>query len=919
GEGTNSTGLYVNGAAPTNHGAIDVGWNNSNFNLRSYDVTRATIAYDGTTLTVTLKDLITNATVTQNYTIDIPATIGGNQAWVGFTAASGHFGAYQAIWNWTYTQKPSAPTVPNTPTGVAAAGGVGSVQLNWNNVNTALSYIVKYGTTAGGPYTTTVPAATNSANITGLTAGTPYYFIVTAINGVGESLASSEVNAVPVVASAPAAPTGLTASAGNHQVVLNWTAVGGATSYNVKYGTNPGGPYTTTLNVATVGTTISNLTNGTPYYFVVSALNANGEGINSTQASATPTASQMTLNYANGFPTSTGLTINGDAQVTGGKLLLTNNFGSLKSNVYATQQQDITGFTTTFDYKVDGTWPLGDGFTFVIQRAGVNASGVGGGGLGYGTDHTGGTGGIANSLAIKFDLYDNQGEGTNSTGMYLNGAAPTNVGAIWLGGTGFDMRSYNLTRATISYDGTTLKVVLKDLVTGASVTQNYTVDIPATIGGTSAWVGFTAASGHFGANQAIYNWTYTQVPVVATPPAAPTGVTPVIGSGQVGLSWNSVAGATSYNIKYGTTDGGPYTTVVPSAGTNAVINGLTNNTTYYFVVTAVNGAGEGSASTQVSATPLAVAIPVPSAPTGVGASAGNAQVSLNWNPVAGAVTYNVKYGTVSGGPYGQSVNGLAGTSTNVLGLTNNTPYYFVVTAVNGTGESLVSTEVTATPTAGAQGLNFSTGFAGAGTSLQLNGSSRIDGSGNLLLTTNSPSQLASVYAKAKQNIAAFTTSFDFEIGGSWPLADGFTFTIQNAGQTAIGQSNAGMGYGATNLGAGIGSSVAIKFDVNDNAGEGNNSTGLYINGATPSNAGSINLDSTGVDLRSYNPMRATLTYDGTTLTVVIKDLVTNDTATQHYTVDIQSIVGGSTAWVGFTASDNSILSAQTVTKWTYTA
>ncbi len=918
GEGTNSTGLYENGAAPTNIGAIDLGANNSGFNIRSYDLSNCTITYDGTTLTVVMKDLVTGATATQNYTVDIPTVIGGTSAWVGFTAASGHFGANQAIYDWTYTDKPSTSTVPDAPTGVAPVAGVGQVALSWGSVKTAQTYNVKYGTTPGGPYTTTVPVSGTSTTITGLTAGTPYYFVVSAVNSVGTGATSSEVTATPVAPSAPSAPTGLGAAPGNNQAAVTWNASAGATSYNVKYGTSSGGPYATTVNVSGTSTTISNLINGTQYYFVVSAISGAGEGVNSTEASATPSASTMTLNYGAGFPSSAGLTMNGAAQINSGKLLLTNNFGSLKSNVYATQQQDVTGFTTTFDYKVDGTWPLGDGFTFVIQRAGLAATGVGGGGLGYGTDHVGGTGGIPNSLAIKFDFYDNQGEGTNSTGLYENGAAPTNVGAVDLGPTGFNLRSYDLSRASISYNGTTLTVVLLDLVTGATATQNYTVNIPAVIGGTTAWVGFTAASGHFGANQAIYDWTYTTVPVIVNPPAVPAGLTPTIGNGQVALSWNSVAGATSYNIKYGTATGGPYTTVVPATGNNATITGLTNGTPYYFVITAVNSAGEGAASTQVSATPLAVAIPVPSAPTGLLGAATDGQVALNWNPVAGAASYTVHYGTASGGPYGLSVTGLTGSSTTVSGLTDNTAYYFVVTAVNSSGESLPSSEITATPAIAAQGINFSTGFASAASALAINGSGRIDSSGNLLLTSNSPSQITSVFAKGKQNVAAFTTSFDFQITGSWPLADGFTFVIQNASQTAMGQSGAGLGYGATNLGAGIGSSVAIKFDINDNSGEGNNSTGLYINGATPSNVGAVNLGGTGFDLRSYDPSRATLTYDGTTLTVVLTDLTTGATATQHYVVNIPSIVGGNTAWVGFTASDGSIVSSQTVTKWTYT-
>jgi predicted phosphodiesterase len=92
-------------------------------------------------------------------------------------------------------------------------------------------------------------------------------------------------------AAVPAAPTGLTATAGNAQVSLSWTASSGATSYNVKRGTVSGGPYTTVApGVTSTSITDTGLTNGTTYYYVVSAVNAIGESVNSSQVSATPIA-----------------------------------------------------------------------------------------------------------------------------------------------------------------------------------------------------------------------------------------------------------------------------------------------------------------------------------------------------------------------------------------------------------------------------------------------------------------------------------------------------------------------------------------------------------------------------------------------------------------------------------------------------
>lgn len=88
----------------------------------------------------------------------------------------------------------------------------------------------------------------------------------------------------------PSAPTGLTATAGDSQVALSWNTSSGATVYNVKRATTNGGPYTLVTSVASPSYTNTGLTNGTTYYFVVSAQNSGGESANSAQASATPTA-----------------------------------------------------------------------------------------------------------------------------------------------------------------------------------------------------------------------------------------------------------------------------------------------------------------------------------------------------------------------------------------------------------------------------------------------------------------------------------------------------------------------------------------------------------------------------------------------------------------------------------------------------
>jgi hypothetical protein len=142
-----------------------------------------------------------------------------------------------------------------------------------------------------------------------------------------------------------------------------------------------------------------------------------------------------------------------------------------------------------------------------------------------------------------------------------------------------------------------------------------------------------------------------------------------------------------------TTSGSGYATVNSPTGTSYTDSAVTNGTTYYYVVTAADASGQSGDSAQVSATPNVV----PGAPTGLAATAGNASVSLTWNASTGATSYNVMRSTTSGSGYA-TVNSPTGTSYTDTGLTNNTTYYYVVTAANSAGTSGNSNQVSATPT-----------------------------------------------------------------------------------------------------------------------------------------------------------------------------------------------------------------------------
>lgn len=185
-----------------------------------------------------------------------------------------------------------------------------------------------------------------------------------------------------------------------------------------------------------------------------------------------------------------------------------------------------------------------------------------------------------------------------------------------------------------------------------------------------------------------------------TAPGAPSSVTANAGDNSVTLNWSPVAGATSYNVYYGTAPG-----VTKAAGTKvsgvqspSSITGLSNGTTCYFVITAVNSAGESAESAERSATPSAA--PPPAAPVNVRAAAGDGRVTISWDPASGATSYNIYRGTTSGvtKATGTKISGVTSPS-DVAGLANGTTYYFVVTSENADGESAESFEVSARPAA----------------------------------------------------------------------------------------------------------------------------------------------------------------------------------------------------------------------------
>jgi fibronectin type 3 domain-containing protein len=186
-----------------------------------------------------------------------------------------------------FTILKGAVSVPAAPQNLAATPGNAQVSLTWSASAGATSYNVKRSTTSGGPYTVIAnPTSTGHLDTT-VVNGTTYFYVVSALNAIGESADSTQASATPSAPTIPAAPSNLTLAAnGKKKIRLNWVDnSSNETGFKIERSTDG----VNFAEIATLGANIvtyqnTGLTSGVRYYYRLRATNAAGDSAYSNTA-----------------------------------------------------------------------------------------------------------------------------------------------------------------------------------------------------------------------------------------------------------------------------------------------------------------------------------------------------------------------------------------------------------------------------------------------------------------------------------------------------------------------------------------------------------------------------------------------------------------------------------------------------------
>lgn len=400
---------------------------------------------------------------------------------------------------------------------------------------------------------------------------------------------SRALNAAEISAQAaptPSVPTGLAAIPGDGQATLNWSIANSATAYTVKRGNTPGGPYTAVpagTGIATNTFTDTGLTNGPTYYYVVSATNWTGASADSAEVAVTPSYLRVQLKFdetsgtvaadSSGHQQNAAL-FNAPGWITGkidNALTLTkasSQYATLPDGVVSTLS-DITISAWVKPATLD-TWAR------VFDFGSGMATNL------FFTTRSGATG--KPQFAIRV---------ANSAEQIIAApnALPLNT---W-------------THIAVTLSGSTGTLYINGVASGTNTAMTLK---PSDMGNTTQnYLGKSQYNDPY-LNGAIDDFRIYSCALNADEIAslvsgqlnAPQNATALPGDARIDLSWQAVATVRAYTIQRSTFSGGPYEVVGVRTSAGHIDSGLPAGTTYYYVVSAEDAAGETASSSEISAT-----------------------------------------------------------------------------------------------------------------------------------------------------------------------------------------------------------------------------------------------------------------------------------------------------------------------------
>jgi titin len=482
-------------------------------------------------------------------------------------------------------------TVPASPTLAATAVSATQINLGWNTVTGANSYVLESSSDGGITWNTIASPVTTTFANAGLTTGLTYTYRVSAKNATGTSAPS----ATQATATLLTAPTGFAAtSTSSTSITLTWNAVATASGYTIQRSTDQntwaGFTPNPNLNGSAVTYTDSQAVAGITYYYRISTANTAGSSANS--------AVVHTITLPNA-PT-------------------------LTASVVSATQINLSwpAVFSAGSYRVDVSPDSGTTWTTLATVTTLNYADTG---EAAGTNYT-----------YRVSAFNASG-----AGAYSNEPTPTTLLAA---PTGFTASAHSLVGVDLAWNvvtGATGYLVDRstDGVTWTPLAPN-----PSLTGTSTSYTDSLAAAGtnyyyKINAIEAGGNSAFTPVAQALTYAATPTVLTGTATSAtSITLNWTAMKGASQYLLETSPDGSTSWTTVIQQAGTSYANTGLTTDTEYFYRVSAINASGTSAVT--ASAVGVSTLLLAPGSPTASVAS--SSEIDLAWTTVTDATSYKIE-------------------------------------------------------------------------------------------------------------------------------------------------------------------------------------------------------------------------------------------------------------------------------------